>query len=171
MAHDIAIRRRAAELFVHRRMPIPDISRALGVPEGTLRRWQWEDDWADDYQVQREQSFARACDNLMRTIDRLSERLFQSTIPPDDAVDSDFILPDENLELRINRLTYALDRIMPLGNMLLRKQRVDVVAEIKQLWFESDQKGVFKQEEIMIALRLLEYYLDSINTGQKQKAA
>ena len=164
--YDAKTREMAGDMFVHRRMSVYEISDALNIPIATLHGWQSQDNWSQDRDNEESDSFAQTCNYLMKTINRLSSRLFQSTIP--DGPDEDYVLPDENLELRINRLTLAVERILPMGNMLMTKQRVDVLKEIRKLGFESVSKGVFTDQEMMGAFRVLDHYLDSLNIPSKK---
>ena len=159
--YDPKIRELAGDMYIHRNMSIKDISECLDIPEGTLGKWQSEDRWVADAKDEGESSFSQTCDNLMKTIHRMSQRLFQSTIPGNP--DEDFILPDENLELRINRLTLAFERVLPMGNLLHTKHRVDTIREIKQHGFETVSQGIFTNDEMMITFKVLEHYLDSLS--------
>lgn len=160
-------RLRAGEMYVHQRMTLGEISKSLEIPLGTLGRWKTEDTWEQDLQDYASESFAQTREYLMRTIRRLSQRLFESTIPPDNH-EEEFNLPDENLELRINRLSLALERIMPMGTLLITKQRIDIAKEIKQHGFDCVSRKIFTDQEMMTAFRVIEHYLDSLEFGKKK---
>lgn len=164
-------RLRAGEMYALLGMSVKEISKSMGIPTGTLGRWQSQDEWDQDVPNEATKTFAQTCEYLMRTIHRLSLRLYESTSSPDHNDDDDdkkFVLPDENLELRINRLSLALERIMPMGNLLLTKQRIDVTKEIKQHGFDCVSQKVFTNDEMMTAFRVIEHYLDSLEIGKKK---
>lgn len=157
-------RLRAGELYVQHNMSVQEISDEIGVAIGTLRKWCWEDRWIEDKKEQFEDGdssgvFARTLDYLMRSLNRLAERLWEST--QDDA------LPDENLELRINRLTLAFERVQPMGTFLRTRQRVDVVKEIKQMLFDEIAKNETTDADGIIAFRVLERYLNTLELVKK----
>lgn len=163
--YDLKYREQARDMYVYQEMSVAQIAEALRIPIGTIGRWQVEDKWTQDRSDQAGETFAQTCNYLMRTMHRMSERLFQSTIPPDP--NADFFLPDENLELRINRLTLALERIQPMGNMLLKKHRVDVIREVKEYGFAAVAKSSLEEHELVAAFKLLEGYLNTLEISQK----
>ncbi len=169
--YDPHTRELAKDLYVHRGLPVEEISQVLNVPKGTLGKWQSADDWVEESgkgnPANSGDSFGMSCEYLMRTIHYMSRRLFLSmfVIAEDHEDESELILPDEKLELRINRLTLALERIIPMGNLLQTKHRVETIKELKQVCFDAVGHKVFDDDEMRIVSRVMDYYLISLTNA------
>lgn len=171
--YDIQTRQLARDLYVHRGMSVKEISGVLGVPTGTLGKWQSADDWVQDsVKVNQSddpgESFAMTCEYLMRTIHYMSRRLFLSMFQVGDD-QGELILPDEKLELRINRLTLALERIMPMGSLLRIKQRVETIKELKQTCFDALGRGIIDEHDMKAVSRVVDFFLVSLSEEKTEK--
>lgn len=159
-----SVRQRAYEMAVYEGYEdIADISRELSVNESTLRRWRSEDNWTDAKEEGTTASFVNIRNNLMLVIHRFSQRLVESMMCADIGA-----LPDENIELRIDRLTRSLERTAPLGTFLLTKQRLDVVAEIQQACIEAMEVGTMTEDEIHHAFKMLKMYATTVKNSQRK---
>ena len=160
--YESSIRQRAYEMAVYEGCEdIAEISRELGVNEGTLRRWRSEDGWKNAIEEGGVASFTNIRKNLMLVIHRMSERLVESMVSRD-------TLPDENIELRIERLTRSLERTAPLGTFLLTKQRFDVISEIKQLCSEGIADGTIDDSDIQHIMKVLKLYTISVKNSNRK---
>jgi hypothetical protein len=173
--YGIEVRHRAGEMYIHQEMDIDAISDALNVPGATLMKWRWEDNWIEDkkeaYTNRTNGDFTQTLDYLVKTIRRLAQRLYESTLPPigsDDEDDEGFVLPNENLELRIQRLTRSFERIFPMGTFMRTKQKVDVIRELQKFSFDQVTKHSVTHEEMTAVSRVIGMYLESLDTRQKR---
>jgi len=162
-------RLKAGDLYVHQGLNIKEISERTGIPEGTLGRWHAQDGWGADRDSLKDgnataETFEQTCYYLMRTMRRLSQRLFESTIAQDD--DTEFILPDENIELRINRLSLAYERIQPMGAFMRIRQRLDLLKEIKQLGYDLVSRKEYADEDMMRIFKFLDRYVDTFELSK-----
>jgi len=159
------IRQRAFEMYVYEgNNDIESIAHILGVNLDTLKRWRHQDKWLDAKQEGTSASFANIRTNLMLVIHRLTQRLVESMV----SLSGEEMLPDENIELRIDRLTRSLERTAPMGTFLLTKQRLDVVAEIQQTAVESLDDKTITEEEIRHAFKILKIYTSGIKAASRK---
>lgn len=155
------VRQRAFEMAVYEGVEdITEIAQQLKINESTLKRWRSEDRWEDAKHEGSSASFVNIRNNLMLVIHRLVQRLVESMMG-----DS---LPDENIELRIDRLTRSLERTAPMGTFLLTKQRLDVVAEIQQCGVEALENQIITEEDLRNSFKVLKIYAASVKDDRRR---
>jgi hypothetical protein len=157
----------AADLFIFYGLTLENIEQKTGIPKGTLGVWASDDKWTDKRRKLKQGEgyslFEPTCDYILRTINRMSQVLFESTIPEDLGGDG-FQLPDGDIESRMDRLSRVYERLRPMGLLLEDRQRFETTKELKALGYKLVKENQMTEAEVMGAFRLLDEYLNTLAT-------
>lgn len=152
-------RQQVGEMYIYHGLTnLEELSEKTGVPAETLRRWRREDRWREDYEDSVQSSYAKTRENLLFVMHRMAEEMRKSML----SEDGSFMLPPENMELRVNRLSLAIERVAAMGSFIPTKQRLDVIKEIKEHAYKLAEDRHFTDEQILTVFKVLESFMDSL---------